>query len=104
MMGKPARRCVGTTIAKTVIIGVAVGIAASWAKALSEPRLQKLFERVIQPTAAEKELVGADPSGHPDRMPPAELADRLAIRLRGRGLSRQQRVSVLNPVHYAFGA
>jgi putative membrane protein len=106
MRAKPARRCARTTIAKTVITGVAVGVAASWAKAkaFSEPRLQKLFECVIQPTAAEKELVGADPSGHPDRMPPAELADRLANRLRGRGLPRQQRVSVLNPVHYGFGA
>jgi uncharacterized membrane protein YagU involved in acid resistance len=37
-------------------------------------------------------------------MPPAALADRLASRIRGRGLSRQQRVSILNPVHYSFGA
>jgi uncharacterized membrane protein YagU involved in acid resistance len=91
-------------VVKTAAIGAAVGIAASWVKALSERRLQALFERVIQPTAAEKELVGADPSGHPDRMPPAEVADRLSTRIRGHGLSRQQRVSVLNPVHYAFGA
>jgi uncharacterized membrane protein YagU involved in acid resistance len=87
-----------------VAIGAAVGIAASWVKALSEPRLQKLFERLVQPTAAEKELVGADISGHPDRMPPAEVADRLARRARAHGLSQQQRVSVLNPVHYSVGA
>ncbi len=102
-MGKPARRN-ATTIGSTVIIGAAVGIAASWVKSLTERRLQALFERLVQPTAAQKELVGADPSGHPDRMPPAELADRLARRLSGHGLSRQQRVSVLNPMHYAFGA
>src|SRR5215469_10776746 len=104
MVGKPASENARLTIAKTVGIGAAVGIAASWVKALSEPRLQGLFERLIQPTAAEKELVGADPSGHPDRMPPAEVADRLASRITGHGLSRQQRVSVLNPVHYTFGA
>ena len=104
IVGKPAGRSTKTTIASTVAIGAAVGIAASWVKALSEPRLQRLFERLVQPTAAEKELVGADPSGHPDRMPPAELADRLAKRVTGHGLSRQQRVSVLNPVHYTFGA
>jgi putative membrane protein len=103
-VGKSARRTAGTCIGNTVTIGAAVGIAASWVKALSEPRLQAQFERLVRPTAAEKELVGADISGHPDRMPPAEVADRLAKRFRGHGLSRQQRVSVLNPVHYAFGA
>lgn len=60
--------------------GAAVGIAASWVKAVSEPRLQRLFERLVRPTEREKELVGADPSGHLDQMPPAELADRLARR------------------------
>jgi putative membrane protein len=87
-----------------MIIGAGVGIAASWVKALSEPRLQGLFERLVEPTADEKELVGADISGHPERMPPAEAADRLARRVRGHGLSPQQRVSVLNPIHYTFGA
>jgi putative membrane protein len=102
-VGKSARRNAMTAIASTVTVGAAVGIAASWVKALSEPRLQKLFERLVQPTAAEKELVGADVSGHPERMPPAEVADRLARHFSGHGLSRQQRVSVLNPTHYAFG-
>ena len=91
------------TIGTTVTVGAAVGIAASWIKSLSEPRLQELFERLVQPTATEKELVGADPIGHPERMPPAEVADRVTRRVRGHGLSRQQRVSVLNPVHYTFG-
>lgn len=85
-------------------MGAAVGVAASWVKALSERRLQGLSERLVRPTAPQKELVGADPAGHPDRMPPAEIADRLVRRVRGQGLSRQQRVSVLNPVHYSFGA
>lgn len=104
IVGKPARSNAGTTIASTVTIGAAVGIAASWVKGLSEPWLQGMFERLVQPTAAEKELVGADPSGHPDLMPPAEVADRVAKRVRGHGLSKHQRVSVLNPVHYTFGA
>ena len=93
-----------TTIGGVVATGAAVGVAASWVKALSERRLQGLFEGLVHPTAPEKELVGADPAGHPDRMPPAEIADRVVRRVRGRGLSRQQRVSVLNPVHYSFGA
>jgi putative membrane protein len=104
MVGKSAGRSARTTIGQTVTIGAAVGIAASWVKAFSEPRLQELFERLVRPTAPEKELVGADPAGHPDRMPPAELVDRLVRRVRGRALSQQQRVSVLDPVHYSFGA
>ena len=103
-MEKPARRNARTIVCNTVAMGAAVGIAASWVKSLSEPRLQELFERLVQPTAVEKELVGADPTGHPERMPPAEVADRLARRVSGHGLSQQQRVSVLNPVHYSFGA
>lgn len=103
-MSKPARGNARATIGTTVLTGAAVGIAASWVKALSERRLQGLFERVVEPTEAEKELVGADPSGHPGRMPPAEMADRVTRRVSGHGLSEQQRVSILNPVHYTFGA
>jgi putative membrane protein len=103
MVEKSTRRNARTTVGK-VAMGAAVGIAASWVKSLSEPRLQQLFERLVQPTPIEKELVGADPTGHPERMPPAEVADRLARRVSGHGLSRQQRVSVLNPLHYMFGA
>ncbi len=104
MVEKRARRSETIAIGRTLTIGAAVGIAASGVKAVSEPRLQQLFERLVRPTAAEKELVGADVSGHPERMPPAEVADRIARRVKGHGLSRQQRVSVLNPVHYTFGA
>jgi putative membrane protein len=100
---KSARRNARTIACNPVAMGAVVGAAASWVKSLSEPRLQELFERLVQPTAVEKELVGADPTGHPERMPPAEVADRLARRVSGHGLSQQQRVSVLNPVHYAFG-
>jgi hypothetical protein len=91
-VGKPARGIARTAIGNTVAIGAAVGIAASWVKSFSEPRLQEMFERLVQPAAAEKALVGADPSGHPDRMPPAEVADRLSRRVSGRGLSQRQRV------------
>jgi putative membrane protein len=104
MVEKSTRRNARTTVGKVVATGAAVGIAASWVKSFSEPRLQELFERLVQPTSVEKELIGADPTGHPERMPPAEVADRLARRVSGHGLSRQQRVSVLNPLHYTFGA
>jgi hypothetical protein len=104
MVRKPARGNATATVGGAVVVGAAVGIAASWVKALSERRLQGLFEHLVQPTPSQKELIGADPGGHPDRMPPAEIADQLVRRVRGRGLSKQQRVSVLNPVHHSFGA
>ena len=104
VVGKPVGASAGTTIRSAVTIGAAVGVAASWVKAVSERRLQVLAERVVPPTPVQKELVGADPTGHPDRMPPAEVANRLVRRARGRGLSQHQRVAVLNPVHYSFGA
>jgi hypothetical protein len=104
LVGNSARIDARSAIGNSIVIGAAVGVAASWVKAFSEPRLQQLFERLVQPTAGEKELVGADISGHPERMPPAEVADRLTRRATGHGLSRRQRVSVLNPVHYSFGA
>lgn len=87
-----------------LLAGLAAGVGASWVKAMSEPPLQRLFEGLVPPEASQKELVGADPAGHPDRMPPAVLADRLA-RLAGRGgLTTSQRVLALKLIHYGFGA
>ena len=56
------------------------------------------------PSTEGKELVGADPSGHPDRMPPAVLADRVVRWFGGDGLNSSQRVLVTQVIHYVFGA
>ena len=69
--------------------GVVVGLVASWIKALSEPRLQAAAEWILPPSPAQKQEVGADPTGRPENMPPAVLADR---------------VRVQQVIHYGFGA
>jgi hypothetical protein len=79
--------------------GVIVGIPASWIKELSEPRLQLVAERVLPPAPTQKLEVGADPSGHPDNMPPAVLADRTVRALRHRGVSAGQRIRVQRVIH-----
>jgi uncharacterized membrane protein YagU involved in acid resistance len=84
--------------------GVIAGVVASWVKALSEPPRQAAAERMRPPSPAQKEEVGADPTGRPENMPPAVLADRAAVAVGHRGLSPSQRVRVQHVIHYAFGA
>ena len=83
---------------------VAVGLAASWVKELSEPRLQSVVERLLPPTPEQKLDVGADPAGHPENMPPAVLVDRTVRALGHRGLSAAQRVRVQRVIHYSTGS
>jgi putative membrane protein len=83
---------------------VIVGLVASWVKALSEPPLQAAAERILPPTPAQKEEVGADPIGRPENMPPAVLANRAAVALGRSGLTTAQRVRVQRVIHYSFGA
>src|SRR3954464_2746736 len=80
------------------------GLVASWVKALSERQLQAAAERLLPPTAAQKHEVGADPSGRPENMPPAVLANRAAVALGRGGLTAPQRVRIQRMVHYGFGA
>jgi putative membrane protein len=81
------------------------GLAASWVKALSERRLQAAAERLLPPSAAQKQEVGADPTGHPENMPPAVIANRTAVALGHHGgLTAPQRVRIQQWVHYGFGA
>ena len=80
------------------------GVVASWIKALSEPRLQAAAERVLPPSPAQKLEVGADPTGHPENMPPAVLVGRAAKIVRRDGLSATQRVRAQRVIHYVTGA
>jgi putative membrane protein len=61
--------------------GLIAGLLASWVKAFTEPRLQAVAERVLPPSPTQKQEVGADPSGHPENMPPAVLVDRATVAL-----------------------
>jgi len=84
--------------------GVVAGLVASWVKALSEPRLQAAAERILPPSPAQKQEVGADPAGRPENMPPAVLANRAVVALGHRGLTVSQRLRVQNAIHYGMGA
>lgn len=83
--------------------GVLSGLAASWVKAFSEPRLQAVAESILPPSPAQKLDVGADPSGHPQNMPPAVIVGRIASAFGHRRLTDGQRVSAQRGIHYAVG-
>jgi putative membrane protein len=82
--------------------GVIAGVVASWVKALSERRLQVVAERILPPSSSQKQDVGADPSGHPENMPPAVLVDRATAAL-GHRLTVVQRLRAQHVIHYSMG-
>jgi putative membrane protein len=92
------------TLVKAALLGTVASIAASKLKAISERQLQRAAETVWPPSEAEKQLVGADPTGHLENMPPAVIADRLAKRLGCGPLDRPTKLRVQNAIHYTFGA
>jgi uncharacterized membrane protein YagU involved in acid resistance len=83
--------------------GLIAGLMASWVKALTEPRLQAVAEQILPPSPTQKQDVGADPSGHPENMPPAVLVDRATVAL-GHRLTVAQRLRAQHVIHYATGA
>src|ERR1043165_5014304 len=83
--------------------GAIAGLVASWVKALTEPPLQALAEAFLPPSPSQKQDVGADPSGHPENMPPAVLVDRVTVAL-GRPLTVPQRLRAQQVIHYGRGA
>ena len=83
--------------------GVVAGLVASWVKAVTEPRLQALDEAILPPSPSQKQDVGADPSGHPENMPPAVLVNRATVAL-GHRLTVAQRLRAQQVIHYATGA
>ena len=92
------------TMATAALVGAVASLPASKFKALTESPLQLAAETLWSPTAQDRELVGTDPTGHIENMPPAVLADRAARRL-GRGpLTRQAKLTIQNVVHYGTGA
>ncbi len=89
---------------KGALAGALAGVLAAFLKALAEPPLQKVAEGVWPPTAAQKEMVGADPTGHLDNMPPAVMLRTAAEELADATLSRKQTLALQQVVHYALGA
>lgn len=70
-----------------ILTDVAVGLAAGWAgtqvKAWAESSLQPWAERKLPPEPGQKELDGADPEGHGERMPPSLLYRKLVAARKG---------------------
>jgi putative membrane protein len=90
--------------ARAALLGAVASIPASKLKAMSERQLQRAAETVWPPSESEKQLVGADPTGHLENMPPAVVADRVA-RLLGYGpLDTTTKLRIQNAIHYTFGA
>jgi putative membrane protein len=89
---------------RDAVDGVLVGVLASWVKAFTEPRLQVFAERLLPPSIAQKQEVGADPGGHPENMPPAVVVGRVARALGHAELTDGQRVRAQRVIHYSFGA
>ena len=83
--------------------GVIAGLVASSVKVFAEPRLQALAEAILPPSPSQKQDVGADPSGHPENMPPAVLVDRATGAL-GRRPTVPQRLRAQQVIHYGMGA
>ncbi|GAA4020965.1 hypothetical protein GCM10022631_38590 [Deinococcus rubellus] len=85
------------------LIGAAAGLIGAYVKSLVEPPLQTLAEHSFPPTPAEKKMIGADPTGRIDHMPPAEMIQ-AAADARGVDLSKPQKLAAQQGVHYALGA
>jgi len=92
------------TLAKAALFGAVASIPASKVKALSERRLQLAAEILWPLSEQQKKIVGADPTGHLENMPPAVLADRVARRLGYGPLDRARKLRIQNAIHYTFGA
>jgi putative membrane protein len=92
------------TLARAVLLGAVASIPASKLKAVSERQLQRAAETVWPPSEREKQLVGADPTGHLENMPPAVVADHVARRLGYGPLDTTTKLRIQNAIHYTFGA
>lgn len=87
-----------------MLVGAAAGAFGSWVKVLVEAPMQQLGEAWWPPAEGQKGLVGADPGGHPEQMPPAVVARRIWKRVTGGDLDDASALQVQQVIHYAFGA
>lgn len=93
-----------STLLTAALIGAAASVPASRLKALSESPLQRVAEALWAPTERDRTLVGTDPTGHLENMPPAVLAERVARRLGYGPLGVSRKLRIQNVVHYSIGA
>lgn len=89
---------------KEIAVGIASGLFASWIKSLVEPPLQEVGEKYFPPSNIETSLYGADVNNHPEKMPPAVLADDVYNFVTKKELTDKQKIRSLKVIHYVFGA
>ncbi len=87
---------------KGAVAGLAGGLVGTWVKSKAEPVLQEIGETLFPPTYDEKQRPGADVEGHPERMPPAEMAQDVTDAF-DVTLSRDQKLTAQGGIHWAFG-
>ncbi|MGH1563923.1 DUF1440 domain-containing protein [Mumia sp. DW29H23] len=90
-------------ILRGAVVGALASLPASYVKAVTEPPLQRAAERLLPPESWQKRLVGADPSGRPENMPPAVVASEVDELRGGAGLDAEQKIRASRTIHYAFG-
>ena len=90
------------SIWKGALAGLVAGAVGTWVKSQAEPLLQDLGESLFPPSHDAKERPGADVQGHPERMPPATLAQE-ATDLFHVTLSDEQKLAAQGGIHWAFG-
>ena len=82
---------------------VAAAAVATQVKTWAEAALQPLAEKALPPAPTEKTRLGADPGDHPEKMPPAELADRAGQAAGAEPLSDDQRQTSSQVLHWVMG-
>ncbi|MDT0630124.1 DUF1440 domain-containing protein [Rubrivirga litoralis] len=87
---------------KGAVAGLAGGLVGTFVKSQVEPPLQDLGERWFPPSPSQEELPGADVKGHPERMPPAKLAQAVTD-VAGVTLDRDQKLTANEGIHWTFG-
>ena len=85
-------------------VGAVAGLVGAYVKSLAEPPLQKLTEKAFPPTPEQKMMIGADPIGHQDRMPPAKMIEAADEALTGQTPSKDQKLKGQQVIHYTLGA
>ncbi|MHA3701588.1 DUF1440 domain-containing protein [Jatrophihabitans sp. YIM 134969] len=92
-----------TALPLTLLAGAAAAAVGTVVKTKAEGVLQPWAEKLLPPSPADKRGLGADPGGHPENMPPSEVADRVQHTVTGGELSDEQRQQVAGPLHWGMG-
>jgi putative membrane protein len=90
-------------LVRGAFLGAVAGAAATFAKTKAEGFLQPRAEKLLPPSPAAKAAIGGDGSGHPESMPPAEVADRVQHAVTGDELTDEQRLKAAAPLHWGMG-